>query len=163
MGLGGWRMEIKQRIDSCLTDLERKRNSVLVFQSKVRQLIDQLRSQGMTPGSLSELLSTLEAVLTDYSEIGASCEQMVAGLREIGDNMTRIEDGRQKILAGVESILQNLSHLDRLAQNGMQVGKGTGKTPKKILLVRISPDAPPPGLNEEDDEDSSPAGDAVVH
>ena len=45
----------------------------------------------------------------------------------------------------------------------MQVGKGTGKSAKKILLVRISPEAPAPGMKDEDDEDSSPAGDAVVH
>lgn len=171
-------MEIKERIHSCLTDLEQKRQSVDTFQAKVRRLIDTLKTEGMTPGTVSELLQMLESVLKDYSEISASCQEMVVGLREIGDHITRIEDGRQKILTGVESILQNLTHLDRLAQNGMQVGAGTGKTPKRILLVRISPGDTPattdlknvkdsvrPAVpdDEDDADDEGPAGDTVVH
>ena len=156
-------MELKQRIDSCLSDLERKKESVVSFQTRVRHFIETLRSEGMTPGTLADLLSMLESVLKDYAEISANCQEMIVGLREIGDHMTRIEDGRQKILTGVEAILQNLSHLDRLAQNGMQVGTATGKSPKRILLVRISPEAKPPNLKEENDEDESPAGGTVVH
>ena len=156
-------MEIKQRIDSCLSDLERKRESVVSFQNRVQHFIETLRSEGMTPGTLSDLLSMLESVLRDYSEISANCQQMIVGLREIGDHMARIEDGRQKILTGVEAILQNLSHLDRLAQNGMQVGTTTGKSPKRILLVRISPEAKPPNLKDENEEDESPAGGTVIH
>ena len=157
-------MEIKQRIDSCLSALERKQQSVDTFQAKVRVLIDGLKAEGMSPGTVADLLATLESVLKDYSEISRNCQQMVVGLREIGDHLTRVEDGRQKILTGVEAILQNLSHLDRLAQNGMQVGTGSGKSPKRILLVRISPDsAPTKGTDEEDDEDEGPAGDTVVH
>ena len=157
-------MEIKHRIDACLSALEQKQQSVDTFQAKVRVLIDCLKSEGMTPGTLAGLLAILESVLKDYAEISLNCQQMVVGLREIGDHLTRIEDGRQKILTGVEAILQNLSHLDRLAQNGMQVGTGSGKSPKRILLVRISPDsAPAKPKIEEDDEDEGPAGDTVVH
>ncbi|HEY3176857.1 MAG TPA: hypothetical protein VGK94_13965 [Candidatus Polarisedimenticolia bacterium] len=156
-------MELKQRIDSCLSDLERKRESVVSFQTRVSHFIETLKSEGMTPGTLSNLLAMLESVLKDYSDISASCQQMILGLREIGDQMTRIEDGRQKILTGVEAILQNLSHLDRLAQNGMQVGATTGKSPKRILLVRISPETKPPNVKEENEEDDSPAGGTVVH
>lgn len=160
-------MEMKQRIDTCLTDLERKRDSVATFQVRVKHFIDTLKSEGMTPGSLADLLSMLESVLKDYEEISASCQQMIVGLREIGDHLTRIEDGRQKILTGVESILQNLSHLDRLAQNGMQVGTTTGKSPKRILLVRISPEAKPPATaatkDETDEEDGSSSEGTVVH
>ena len=156
-------MELKQRIDSCLSDLERKRESVVSFQTRVRHLIETLKSEGMTPGSFADLLSMLESVLKDYSEISANCQQMIVGLREIGDHMSRIEDGRMKIITGVEAILQNLSHLDRLAQNGMQVGTATGKSPKRILLVRISPEAKAPNMKEENEEDDNPAGGTVVH
>ena len=159
-------MEIKQRIDSCLSDLERKRQSVDTFQAKLRLLIDSLKVDGVTPGTLADLLSALESVVQDYVEIGANCKVMVDGLREIGDHLTRIEDGRQKILNGVEAILQNLSHLDKLAQNGLQVGAGTASAPKRILLVRISPGSDKPASRDEkndDEEDDSSAGDAVVH
>ena len=157
-------MEIKQRIDTCLTALERKQQSVDTFQARVKMLIDSLRTEGMTPGTLAGLLATLESVLQDYSEISRSCHDMVVGLREIGDHLNRVEEGRQKILTGVEAILQNLSHLDRLAQNGMQVGASTGKSPKRILLVRISPDSTPARrADDEEDEDGGPAGDTVVH
>ena len=165
-------MEIKQRIDTCLSALEQKQQSVDSFQAKVRVLIDSLRSEGMTPGTVAGLLALLESVLKDYTEINQNCQQMIQGLREIGDHLHRIEDGRQKILTGVEAILQNLSHLDRLAQNGMQVGTttGSGKSPKRILLVRISPDAPPATRKNEEDPsdeadeaDEAPAGDTVVH
>lgn len=158
-------MQIKERIDSCLSALEQKRQSVDSFHGKLRRLIDTLKTEGMTPGTLADLLSMLESVLKDYSEISSNCQQMVEGLREIGEHLTRIEDGRQKILTGVEAILGNLSHLDRLAKDGMQVGAATGNKPKRILLVRISPEASQAGKSdqEEDDEDEGPAGDAVVH
>jgi hypothetical protein len=158
-------MQIKERIDTCLTALEQKRQAVSAFQAKLQSLIESLKTKGMTPGTLAELLATLESVVKDYAEIGASCQQMVEGLKDIGDHMTHIEDGRQKILDGVEAILKNLSHLDRLAKNGMQVGTttGSGKSPKRILLVRITPQAPAgsPGLEAEDDEDD-PSG-TVLH
>jgi septum formation topological specificity factor MinE len=156
-------MEIKQRISTCLSALEEKRQAVDTFQARLKRLIDTLRAEGMTPGTLSDLLQMLESVLKDYSEISQSCLQMVEELREIGNHLSRIEDGRQKILTGVEAILQNLSHLDRLAKNGMQLGTASGKSPKRILLVRISPGETPPGRADQDDEDESPAGDTVVH
>ncbi len=156
-------MEIKERIATCLSDLERKRQSVEVFQSRLRLLIDRLRTGGVKPGSLPDLLATLESVLQDYAEMGASCTAMVEGLREIGDHLTRIEDGRQKILSGVEAILQNLSHLDKITQAGVQVGSGGGsKAPKRILLVRIQPDAGEKRLREEDEDDEGPAGSSTV-
>jgi CRISPR/Cas system-associated endonuclease Cas3-HD len=155
-------MQIKERINSCRTALEQKRRSVSVFQTKLRHLIESLRSEGMTPGRLSELLGTLETVLQEYSEIGESCQDMVQGLEAIGDHMTQVEDGRHKILNGVEEILKNLSHLDKLAKNGLQVGTSSKKSPKRILLVRITPDDSPPSL-KDDDEDEDPAGDTVVH
>jgi len=160
-------MHIKERIDSCLTALEEKRMSVSQFQVKLQHLITNLKSGGMTQGTVSDLLETLESVVRNYSEIGASCRLMIDGLRDIGDHLTHIEDGRQKILDGVEAILGNLTHLDRLAKTGLQVGATTGKSgsPKRILLVRITPDAStkqkPRDLTEEDDDDS--AGDSVVH
>jgi len=156
-------VQIKERIDSCLTALEQKRQAVSSFQAKLQSLIEGLKTRGMTPGTLAELLATLESVVKDYAEIGASCQEMVEGLKDIGDHMTHIEEGRQKILDGVEAILSNLSHLDKLAKDGMQVGATTGKSPKRILLVRITPQAPtgPASLESEDDEDDS--GDTVLH
>jgi len=157
-------MQIKERIDTCLTALEQKRQAVSAFQVKLQSLIESLKTKGMTPGTLAELLATLEAVVKDYAEIGASCQQMVEGLKDIGDHMTHIEEGRQKILDGVEAILRNLSHLDKLAKNGMQVGTTTGKSPKRILLVRITPQTPSgaPGVDADEDEDD-PSGDTVLH
>ena len=156
-------MQTKERIASCLTDLEAKAASVDRFQARLRHLIDSLKAQGMTSGGLDKVLNTLESVLQDYSEISLSCRRMVEGLREVGDHVDKIEDGRQKILTGVEAILQNLSHLDRLSKNGMQFGTARpGSKPKKILLVRLSPGDDPP-LKRNDDDDEDPAGDAVIH
>ncbi len=162
VGIGGF-MEIKQRIDSCLGDLERKQQSVDAFKTRLRQLIDTLKAEGMTPGSLADLLGALESVLQDYSEISSNCRNMIEGLREIGRHIDRVEGGRRKILDGVEAILQNLSHLDRLAQNGLKVGAGSanGKKPKRILLVRISPEEKVPRLTEETDEEDDSTGDTV--
>lgn len=155
-------MQTKERIASCLTDLEAKAASVDRFQARLRHLIESLKAQGMTSGGLEKVLHTLESVLQDYNEISASCRRMVEGLREVGDHVDKIEDGRQKILTGVEAILQNLSHLDRLAKNGMQLGTAKpGSKPKKILLVRLSPGDESP--LKSDDEDEDPAGDTVVH
>lgn len=162
LGIGGF-MEIKKRIDSCLGDLERKQQSVDAFQSRLRQLIDTLKAEGMTPGSLADLLGALESVLQQYAEISANCRNMIDGLREIGQHIDKVEGGRQKILDGVEAILENLSHLDRLAKNGLKVGAGSasGKKPKRILLVRISPQEKVPRLTEETDEDDDSAGDTI--
>ena len=80
-GMG--RMEIKERINTCLSALEQKQQSVDTFQAKVRVLIDSLKAEGMTPGTLASLLSMLESVLKDYAEISQNCQQMVVGLREL--------------------------------------------------------------------------------
>jgi len=162
VGIGGF-MEIKKRIDSCLWDLEKKQQSVDAFKSRLRQLIDTLKAEGMTPGSLADLLGALESVLQDYSEISSNCSSMIEGLREIGRHIDKVEGGRQKILDGVEAILQNLSHLDRLAKNGLKVGAGSaeGKKPKRILLVRISPGEKTPRMTEESDEEDESTGDTV--
>lgn len=158
-------MQIKERIDTCLSALEQKRQAVSAFQAKLQSLIESLKTKGMTPGTLAELLATLDSVVKDYAEIGASCQQMVEGLKDIGDHMTHIEEGRRKILDGVEAILSNLSHLDRLAKNGMQVGTttGSGKSPKRILLVRITPQSPAGPASLDEDEEDDPTGDTVLH
>lgn len=156
-------MEIKERIDSCLAALQEKQHSVAVFQAKLNNLIDSLKSGGMKTGKLSELLQTLESVLRDYSEIGLSCRDMIEGLREIGSHVDHIESGRKKILDGVDAILENLSHLDQLAKSGMQVGTTSGKSPKRILLVRVSPGESASRAKDEDEENEDPAGDTVVH
>jgi len=155
-------MEIKERIDNCLAALEQKQHSVAVFEAKLRSLIESLKANGMKSGKLSELLQTLESVLRDYSEIGMNCRNIVEGLRGIGSHVDHIENGRKKILDGVDSILENLSHLDHLAKSGMQVGATTGKSPKRILLVRVQPGESASRL-KEDDENEDPAGDTVVH
>src|SRR5262245_11141671 len=128
----GW-MPIKERIDNCLSALEQRRESLDRFQVKVRHLLDSLKSGGMPPGGLDDVLQTLQSILDDYAASSTSCREMVEGLREIGDHLNRIEVGRQKILTGVETILKNPSHLDKLATNGMQVGTGStpGSPPKK--------------------------------
>jgi hypothetical protein len=156
-------MQIKERIDTCLSALEHKRQTVTVFQAKLRQLIDVLKTEGMTPGTLAELLKTLESVLQDYSEIGANCQQMVEGLRQIGDHLIHIEDGRHKILEGVEAILKNLTHLDQLAKSGLQVGATTGKSPKRILLVRIVPGNKPVPRRDEEEDEEGPGEETTVH
>jgi len=180
-------MEINERIDSCLSDIERKQKSVERFQLRVRSLIDGLKTEGMTPGTVSSLLQVLESVLTDYAEIGASCHTLIESLRAIGDHLKQVESGRGRIISGVETILGNLSHLDQLSQNGMQVGTATGAgaqnasnstAPKRILLVRISPEteaqhdatAEEEGLDAvhaapgDDSDESAPSAESpVVH
>jgi len=155
-------MQIKERIDYCLSSLEQRRQTVDRFQTKVRHLMDSLRAGGMTSGGLDEVLQTLHSVLADYADISASCEDMVVALREIGDHLSRIEEGRQKILNGVETILKNLSHLDKVAAGGVQAGTpGAAGKPKKILLVRIAPDAPTVPKGEDEDDSDSPTGETV--
>lgn len=156
-------MEINARIDSCLSDVERKQRSVESFQIRVRSLIDGLRTEGMTPGTVSALLQVLESVLADYAEIGASCHTLIESLRAIGEHLTQIESGRGRIINGVETILENLAHLDQLSQNGLQVGTTTGTgasnstAPKRILLVRISPENETKNAATPDEEDMEPA------
>jgi hypothetical protein len=152
-------MQIKERIDNCLSSLEERRQSVDRFQTKVRHLMDSLKAGGMPAGGLDEILTTLHSVLTDYADISSTCQDMVLALKDIGDHLSRVEEGRQKILTGVETILKNLSHLDKLTAAGAQPG-APGK-PKKILLVRLAPDAPNLPKSEEEDDTESPAGETV--
>ena len=156
-------MEIKKRIETCLTDLERKRQSIDSFQSKLRGLISSLKTEGVTPGTVKDLLKALESILKDYTEIGSNCTIMVEGLREVGEHLNRVEGGRRNILTGVEAILQNLSHLDRLSEGGLKVGTGTGKKPKRILLVRIQPGEKTPATLQEDDDEDGSSDNTVVH
>src|SRR5262245_63312617 len=108
-------MEIRERIEVCLSALNARQQAVNVLQEKVRRLIDALRSDGETPGSLGEIIKVLEAVLASYSEISTSCHMMIMGLREIGDHIDKIDAGRKKIVTGVEAILNNLTQLDEIA------------------------------------------------
>src|SRR5262245_31979126 len=159
-------MQIKERIDNCLTSLEQRSQSVDRFQTKVRHLMDSLKAGGMGSGGLDEVLQTLQSVLTDYAEISTSCEDMVVALKDIGDHLTRIEEGRQKILNGVETILKNLSHLDKVAAGGIPTGvAGAPGKPRKILLVRINPDEPAPKAapRAEDEEGEETPSEETVH
>ena len=156
-------MEINERISMCLTSLEQKQKSVDTFQARLRQMLDSLRKGGVTDGGVVDLLHTMDAVVRDYAEISESCRQMVEGLREISAHLQRVDDGRKKILTGVETILQNLSNLDRLTRGGIQVGTSPTGAPRKILLVRLNPENIQPRVENEDEEDEGPAGDSVVH
>ncbi len=156
-------MEINERISMCLSSLESKQKSVDTFQARLRQMLDSLRKGGVTDGGVVELLQTMDAVVKDYAEISLSCRQMVEGLREISDHLQRVDEGRRKILTGVETILQNLSNLDRLTRGGIQVGTSAAGSPRKILLVRLNPENIQPRAESEDEEDEGPAGDSVVH
>jgi len=75
---------------------------------------------------------------------------MIAGSPTSAINIERIEDGRHRILNGVEAILKNLAQLDRIAEEGMPLAVGGGaatgasdaegeKKPKRVLLIRIRP------------------------
>lgn len=156
-------MEINERISQCLTSLESKQKSVDTFQARLSQMLDSLKKGGVTDGGVVDLLHTMDAVVKDYAEISRSCRQMIEGLREISEHIQKVDEGRRKILTGVETILQNLSNLDRLTRGGIQVGTSPAGSPKKILLVRLNPENIQPRLENEDEEDEGPAGDAVVH
>jgi hypothetical protein len=175
-------MEIRERIEVCLNALNARQVAVNALQERVRGLIDALRSDGETPGSLGEIIRVLEAVLQSYAEISASCHQMIMGLREIGEHIDKIDNGRKKIVAGVETILRNLTQLDEIAAGGIRVGingpPGPDGTPaKKIVLIRVRPQEPKDAAphhgprrltaTEEslgsDDLDADEAEDAIIH
>jgi hypothetical protein len=137
-------MEIRERIESCLGELEARQRTVVAYREKVKGLVDALRADGGTPGKLGELFGVLDTVLDNYDEISRSCTRMIQGLTEIGQHLDKIEDGRHKILNGVEAILKNLAQLDRIAEQGMPLAVGNGspgddQTPKRVLLIRIRP------------------------
>ncbi len=134
-------MEIRERIESCLSELEARRRMMLAYRERLKGILDAVRAEGGSPGSLGDALAMLETVLADYDEISESCGRMVAGLTEIGQYVDRIEDGRRKILSGVEAILKNLSHLDQMTAQDLPLGAGPeteeGRRPRRVLLIRI--------------------------
>lgn len=145
-------MNLSERIESCITELDARRQQMAAFEAKVRGLMEALSVQGGTPGALGEALSVLEQLLKKYGDIDASCRQMIEGLQEIGSHLDRIEDGRQKIVDGVERILSQLSQLDKLASKGIVLGstdtpadaQADGeKKPKRVLLIRMRPEEKP--------------------
>jgi len=172
-------MEIRDRIESCLSALDARWQEISAFEVKVGAVIKALRAGGETPGALGEVLAVLEGVLANYREISLSCRQMIEGLREIGDHLDRIEDGRKKIVTGVETILANLERLDEIAKQGLQLGVGgapeTGSgRPRRVLLIRIRPDTgqaaepavpdrPEPDLLDEEDAEPGGVDGLTVH
>ena len=141
----GGEMEIRERIESCLGELEARQRTVVAYRDRVKGLVDALRADGGTPGKLGELFGVLETVLDNYDKISRSCTRMIQGLTEIGQHLDKIEDGRHKILNGVEAILKNLAQLDKIAEQGMPLAVGNAasaddRTPKRVLLIRIRPE-----------------------
>jgi hypothetical protein len=174
-------MEISERIESCINELDARRQQMAAFESRVRALINALSVQGAATGPLGEALAVLEGALGKYVEIDVSCRQMIEGLREIGRHLDRIEDGRKKIVEGVERILGHLSQLDELANKGIVLGTTQGgeeepDRPKRVLLIRVRPESSEAGkarwdtssseaqdVAEEEDLDLPEAGDSRVH
>ncbi|MBI3449447.1 MAG: hypothetical protein HY049_11085 [Acidobacteria bacterium] len=175
-------MEIRQRIQSCLGELESRRQTVVAYRDRVQGLISALKANDATPGKLGELFDVLQIVLDNYDEISRSCASMIEGLTDIGEHIDRIEDGRHRILNGVEAILKNLSQLDKIAEEGMPLAVGGGdatgaaaadeKKPKRVLLIRIRPEqkspsarpaASPGDLLDLDDPVDPATGKPIVH
>jgi len=145
-------MEIAERIEACINELDERRTKMASFEARVRSLITTLRVPGEHPDALEETLGVLEGVLQKYGEIDLNCRCMIEGLREIGEHLDRIEDGRQKIVEGVERILSHLSQLDEMAKSGLVLGAPEevrpGAKPKRVLVIRIRPDAAATGAAE---------------
>ncbi len=174
-------MDLSERIESCIAELDARRRQMTAFESKVKHLLDALNVQGGAPGALGEALTMLEGVLRKYGEIDQSCRRMIEGLQEIGQHLGRIEQGRRKIVEGVERILANLGQLDRMAREGLVLGAGQGGSEdaaraKRVLLIRLRPgteagpkvrparapdDATEP--DEEEDQDLIEPGGPTVH
>jgi hypothetical protein len=138
-------MDLSERIESCIAELDARRRQMALFESKVKHLLDALNVQGGAPGALGEALAMLEGVLSKYGEIDQSCRRMIEGLQEIGQHLGRIEEGRRKIVEGVERILANLGQLDRMAREGLVLGAGQDETEhpgraKRVLLIRLRPE-----------------------
>ncbi|HXI04143.1 MAG TPA: hypothetical protein VNI57_13290 [Candidatus Saccharimonadales bacterium] len=149
-------MEIRERIESCLNDLDARRRQMAEFGEKVRALMETLKSEGTTPSTLGEVLEVLTSVLKNYADIDVSCREMIRALHEIGQSQDRIEDGRRKIIGGVEKILGHLSQMETLAKRSLGKHAETAETapakpasgPKKILLIRLrSQDSDRPGAS----------------
>lgn len=138
-------MEIRERIANCLSTLGERRQLILAFEEKVKAVIAALKAKGGAPVAIGEMVGVLEEVLRSYGEISLSCSQMIEGLTEVGQHVDRIEEGRRKIITGVEAILGKLSQLESLAAQGFQVGVSAPaaeaeQRPRRILLIRIRPD-----------------------
>ena len=115
------------------------------FETRVRTLLETIDESGATPGTMGEALDLLSSVLENYKEIDTSCRQMISGLREVDGHMDKIEDGRLKIMDGVEKILGHLNQLDTLARQTLD-GSGVSvpaevkdAKSKRILLIRVRP------------------------
>ena len=137
-------MEIRERIETCMNDLDARRRQMAEFGEKVRALMETLKSEGTTPSTLGEVLEVLTSVLKNYADIDVSCREMIRALHEIGQSQDRIEDGRRKIIGGVEKILGHLSQMETLAKrslgNHAQAAPAKpASAPKKILLIRLRP------------------------
>jgi DNA repair ATPase RecN len=169
-------MEIRERIAQCLTTLDARRQMIRAFETRVKGVIDALKKHDDSPASVGEMLGVLEEVLRSYREISQSCTQMIDGLTEVGLHVEKIEEGRTKIVGGVEAILQKLSQLEALAAQGIQVGVNGPEArpadhPRRVLLIRIRPESGSDrkaGSGEastaaEPDLDSLDVDDSTVH
>lgn len=167
-------MEITERIEACITELDERRAKMASFEARVRAVIATLRNPGDAAGAIGEALAVLEGVLEKYGEIDLNCRRMIEGLREIGEHLDRIEDGRQKIVEGVERILSHLAQLDEMANKGVVLGSPAEKGPdgkaKRVLVIRIRPDEKPGWSGgkreekaEEDGLDLLDADSSVIH
>jgi hypothetical protein len=138
-------MEIRERIESCLKDLDLRRRKMAEFEIRVRALMKALDRDGTKPGTMDEALTLFSTVLKNYAEIDVSCRHMIEGLREVETHMDKIDDGRKKIMDGVEKILGHLTQLDTLARQTLDGSQGTPPTdekkdrPKRVLLIRLHP------------------------
>ncbi len=154
-------MEIRERIESCLNDLDARRRRMAEFESRVRTLMETLKKDAGSPSTVREILEVLASALENYNEIDGSCRSMISALSEIGRNQEQIEDGRRKIIGGVEKILGHLTQMETLARQSMVepeapeagAAPAEGPRPKKILLIRLRPQTATAG---ESDDDAAP-------
>jgi hypothetical protein len=157
-------MELRDRIESCLASLAARREAIEQYEARVRSLMAALKERAPAD-AVERMLSVLQEVLHCYREISRSCIEMIDGLAQIGRHVDRIEEGRVKIVTGVEAILAKLSQLESLAGQGVEVGvkapeAGGTARPRRILVIRIRPDE-----NGEEAEASGPPlpGGATIH
>jgi len=165
-------MEITERIEACITELDERRAKMAVFEARVRAVMETLRAPEDSEGAIAEALAVLEGVLQKYGEIDLNCRRMIEGLRDIGEHLDRIEDGRQKIVEGVERILSHLAQLDEMASKGVVVGspaKDADGKKKRVLVIRIRPEekegwnAGKAGEKAEEDLDLLDSDSSVIH
>jgi hypothetical protein len=143
-GRGG-EMEIRERIEQCLSTLDSRRQMIVAFEDRLRAVVEALKQQKGLDAGLGNMLLALEEVLGAYNEISLSCGEMIEGLKDVGLHVEKIEDGRSKIVSGVEAIISRLQQLEALAAQGFQVGVNApgadaATKPKRVLLIRIRPE-----------------------